>query len=229
MNLEILVVIVLVKMNTKHNNHKEVSLGSGQVASNNNIFINLDREFRIYYPDRGDFAQSPTLHRISSCTKTRGMGYEDNMNTAKWTRNKYVTFPIDVIWYDSKGNSQSFYANNRIDLNKIEHDTGKEYYYMFYAVLGNHEAMNARVEFDAIATNAEEIRFYRENDNTINGTRNSSSYAAKHTAYKKQYIDIVGYIGSLTINDTGDFRFATLFKQQTNSGKWLIPKQDVFN
>ena len=208
---------------TKHSNHKEVSLGSGQVATDNDVFINLDREFTIYYPNQGDFSQSPTLHGISSCTEVRGMGYEDNMDTSKWTRNKYVTFPIDVIWYDKEGNSQSFYANDRIDLNKIEHDQGKDYYYTFYAVLGNHEAMNARVDFDAIATNAEEIKFYRENENTTNRGRNSFSYAAKHTAYKKQYIDIVGYIGSLTINDTGDFRFATLFKQQMNNGKWLIP------
>lgn len=216
---------------SKHIPAKEVTLGNGQLASTTDTFINIDREFRIYFPDIGDFAQNPTLHGIEQVSMQRGMGYTDRMNTIKWVRNKYVTFPVNTLWYSASGESQSFAANELIDLNTLEYDEGGYGYYTFYCVLGNKEAMNAMVEFDAIAVNAEEVPWYRENLETRNLIR-GRNYDAKHTAYKTQYIDIVGSIGSLTLNDTGDFRFSTLFKQALDTQKygWLIenivPKVD---
>ncbi len=217
---------------TKHIPQPEVSLGSGQVASTNDTFINLDREFRIYFPDLGDFAQAPTLHGIASVSTLRGMGYTDKMDTYKWVRNKFVTLPVNVLWYSSTGESKSFYAGQRIDLDKLEYDSGGYGWYTFYAVLGNTEAINAAVQFDAIGVNAEEIDWYRENPENRNLNRTSADCAAKHTAYKVQLIDVVGNIGSLAINDTGDFRFSNLFKTtlDTTTNGWLIenlvPKVD---
>lgn len=43
-----------------------------------------------------------------------------------------------------------------------------------------------------------------------------------HTVDKQQLIDVLGYIGNLTINDTTDFRFAEYFKQKPNDDRWLI-------
>ena len=91
-------------------------------ASTNDTFINLDREFRIYFPVLGDFAQAPTLHGIASVSTLRGMGYTDKMDTYKWVRNKFVTLPVNVLWYSSTGESKSFYAGQRIDLDKLEYD-----------------------------------------------------------------------------------------------------------
>lgn len=208
----------------KHIPAKEVTLGNGQLASIVDTFINLDREFRIYFPDLGDFAQNPTLHGIGELSMQRGMGYTDNMNTTKWVRSKYVAFPVNTVWYSSTGEVKSFQANEQINLNELEYDEGGYGYYTFYCVLGNREAMNATVEFDAIAVNAQEIDWYRENNKKRNLDR-TRDYAAKHTAYKIQYIDVVGSIGSLAMNDTGDFRFSTLFKTalDPNIYGWLIP------
>lgn len=217
------------------NNHKTnvaVTLPGGQQQSSTDIFVNLDREIRIYYPSTGDFAQSPSMHGIATTTNIRGMGYYDNMDISKWTRDRYITFPFDVIARDENGEfSWQFYANEelRIDLITSDYDvTGNpadKDFWTFYIPLSNSEMMNASVRYDAIATNAREVVYYSENDLETNRDRYSDSkvdYAAYHTAFKKQAVDVLGYIGSLTMNDTGDFRFATLFKKEKNDGTWLV-------
>ena len=60
------------------------------------------------------------------------------------------------------------------------------------------------------------------NKEETNRERDTTTCGAEHNAHKKQQIDVVGLIGTLTIEDTGDFRFANLFKQTDGTGKWLI-------
>lgn len=52
-----------------------------------------------------------------------------------------------------------------------------------------------------------------------NGTR-EGNYQADSCAYRRDSIEIVGKIGNLALEDTGDFRFSNLFKKAENT--WLI-------
>lgn len=207
----------------KHKDVPEVKLGDGSTVSTNNLFINLDREFWIYVPDVGDFAQQPSLHGILETTDIRGMGYTDNMDCDKWTRDKYAIFPFavateDGYTYEAYKPINLYYLTSHYYTINGKRDDG---YYKFYCLLANNEAMNANVEFLSIASNAEE-RYCNESIDVTNKERIDFSHKARHTASKTQYVDVLGYIGSLTLNDTGDFRFATLFKKQKNNNKWLI-------
>lgn len=213
----------------KHTSNPAVTVPGGQVVPTTDLFINLDREVKIYFPDTGDFAQQPGMLGIATTTNIRGKGYYDNMDTEMWRRGKYVTFPRDVLVRDHSGEfTWQYLGGERIPLHEIPDDSyhsgndTDKYYWTFYCPLVNSEGVNLKVEFNSIATNAEEVEFYSENEQITNKEREGSKYAARHTAYKYQITDVVGYIGSLTLNDTGDFRFATLFKQEKGDGKWLI-------
>lgn len=213
----------------KHKTPDSVQIPGGGTASSSDTFINLDRDFILYYPEIGDFAQQPNMHGIANTTHIRGKGYEDRMDTTTWLRDKYATFPVNVI--DELGEQHA--ANSPIDLLHISdnvpgHDAKT---YKFYSVLANHEQVNATVDYLSIGNNAAEVDMYTENNNYDNSYRSSLGKAAKHTAWKTQTIDVLGYIGNLTMHDTGDFRFATLFKKQKNDGTWyienLVPRVDL--
>ena len=192
-----------------------------EVVSISDTFINIDREFKIYYPNTGDFSQSPNMHGILDTTSVRGMGYVDNMDCSKWTRDKYVIFPVNVIFKDKDGNfTKQASAYQPINLFYIPQDG--DYIWTFYAVLGNNEVNNGTTKFVSIASNANTIEYYDESVDVTNKDRVDRTYAARHTATKVQYIDVLGSIGGLALEDTGDFRFATLFKQPKNNGTWLI-------
>lgn len=198
-----------------------VQTGDGGTASTSDTFINLDREFKIYYPDTGDFAEAPSMHGILDTTDVRGMGYTDNMDCSKWTRDKYVQFPVSVIYKDENGNfTKQASAYQPINVTKVPSDGN--YTWTFYTVLGNNEMKNARTHFVSIASNARPIQFYDESSGVTNRERTDRTHAARHTAAKTQYVDVLGSIGGLTLEDTGDFRFATLFKQKKGNGKWLF-------
>ena len=188
----------------------------GEPAKKGDIFINLDKPFKLYYPDQGDFAQQPNLHGIAETTAIRGMGYEDNMDTTPWLRDKFVTFPVNVIDADNN----AWRAGEPIRLTDLPHNGNV---YDFHAVLGNSEYANATVTYLSIGNNAKEVSYYDESDGVTNRQRNSSKYEARHTATKLQPIDVVGFIGNLALNDVGDFRYATLFKQEDGTGEWLVP------
>jgi hypothetical protein len=51
-----------------------------------------------------------------------------------------------------------------------------------------------------------------------------SNFDAYHSGIKHAYIDIVGRIGNLIMEDTTDFRFSNLFKNPKNPTSWYIPK-----
>ena len=49
-------------------------------------------------------------------------------------------------------------------------------------------------------------------------------YASPHGIYRETYVDVVGRIGNLALEDVGDFRFSELFKKYDDAGNaWLIP------
>jgi hypothetical protein len=184
-------------------------------------YINLDRSFTITYPSTGDFAENPSLYGILETSQVRGKGYYDGMDTSKWTRNKYVTFTVDVI----DENGTLWMAGTPIDVYDIRQGGGDDY--TFYCPMENIEQSYGSVEFNPVAINAPESEYVYENQESTNAARSTFSYAARHSANKIDYMDVIGYIGSLTINDTGDLRFAELFKRaysesDTNFG-WLIP------
>lgn len=203
-----------------HRMHQEVKDDAGNTIKMGGTFINLDREFKIYFPYNGDFAEKPGLYGIAETTATRGKGYINNMPTKTWTAHRYVTFPFNVI--DQTGKLRT--AGEHIDLNEFSKD---DLYFTFYCVLNNVEAHHADVVFSATANNGpgaqgEGTDYWDESVNTTNKDRIDPTYAARHTASKDHYIDVVGYIGALTIHDTGDFRFASLFKMSRGDGSWLI-------
>ena len=172
-------------------------------------FINLDYAFQVYFPNVGDFEGTNELG-IRRTTKDRGYGFEDNMSTTEWTKSKYVTFDFDVLF-----NGQLWRAGEKIylDVNKDTFD--------FYCPLEDSEAIQAHVDFVAIAINNNSN--YLDNDESTNKMRTSSNLRADHSSIKTYYIDVVGRIGNKSIQDTGDFRFANFFKQSYNNGEWLVP------
>ena len=206
------------------NKHK---VGNGTIVNKNgapvnisDTFINLDREFKIYFPNTGDFADNPNLLGILDTTSTRGKGYYDNMDCSKWTRDKYVVFPFSVIFKDENGNlTKQASANQPIRLEAVPED--EPFTWTFYCPLANNELNNAQVRFLSIASNAQLTHFIDESDDITNKAR-GVKHAARHTARKYQYIDVLGTIGGLTLEDTGDFRFATLFKKAKDNDSWLI-------
>lgn len=64
------------------------------------------------------------------------------------------------------------------------------------------------------------ILSFDENNRSTNRDRSSTKLKAKHSARKEYNIAVVGRIGNNSIEDTGDFRFANIFKKSTNG--WLV-------
>lgn len=172
-------------------------------------FINLDYGFRVYYPNRGDFSQRPTMNGISTLSSTRGKGYVDFMNTTEWIKDKKIRFEFDVI-YEGK----MYLAGTWIYL-PFRND---EKFYDFYSPLSNDEAKAAMVEYEMIGINAP----YGNNDNTSATNRmRKSDFTSKHGSYKQTFIDLVGRIGNLMILDTDDYRYSNLFKSEI-SNEWIV-------
>lgn len=57
-------------------------------------------------------------------------------------------------------------------------------------------------------------------DNNAYNNAGRTTYEAKHSAEKLDFIDIVGRIGNLTVSDSTDFRYSELFKQASST--WEI-------
>ncbi|MFD0588486.1 glycine rich domain-containing protein [Paenibacillus sp. GCM10027627] len=171
-------------------------------------FILLDKEFFIDFPNTGDFYGNGQWG-WSTTTGIRGKGFTDGMDTTEWTKAKYVRFDFHVI-YDGT----LYQSNEWISLPVNERN------FRFYLPLANREKISALVEFKSIANNAP----YEDNDAPTNRIR-EYNHAAKHSTLKKFNIDVVGRIGNMTIQDTGDFRFSNFFKTPLggNPTPWYIP------
>lgn len=203
------------KNDAKHNPPVTITPPGGQPQSTTGTFINIDREFKIYYPDVGDFEQQPRLNGIAECVDEKGLGYKNNTDTDTWLRNKFVIYPFNTI--DAANNLWG--AGEPIDLLKLPSNNKV---YQFECLLANSEHNACAVIFHSIANNAPETYTFDDADSHTNYDR-YTNHAARMSVTKKQNIDVVGSIGALTIHDTGDPRFAELFKQPMNNGKWLIP------
>lgn len=171
-------------------------------------FIYLDHEFRIYFPNKGNFYGNGAygLHSTSPIT---GKGFINEMDTSDWTARKQVKFDFYVTY-----NGVTYAPGEWIDLVDVHQD-----YYTFYSPLANREAISALVEFRAIANNA----FTVDNDYTERNKERYENLAARHNGIKRWNIDLIGKIGALVIEDTGDFRFSNLFKQPVSPEEWLVP------
>ena len=190
----------------------------------NHIF--LDNYFQVYYANKGDFAEVPTLQGISQTTKVKGMGYVNNMDTTKWLREKWIMFTFSILYYrESTGTWEQHEAGEYFKLDK-------EYeYYNFYCLLKNNEKSGAIVEFVSEAINNEELctpdRVVKSQDcpsdnRWATNQERFSDKTAYHSAFKKYYIDLVGRIGNLIVEDTNDIRYTNLFKQSKGKGLWYV-------
>ncbi|MCD1259553.1 hypothetical protein B5M42_012000 [Paenibacillus athensensis] len=181
-------------------------------------FVLLDYGFQVYFPNTGDFYGNGQWG-WGQTTATRGKGFVglppqgngDEMDVTEWTKEKYVKFGFHVIY-----NGTLYKAGDWIQL-PLNSPTG-DWKYDFYVPLANREKISALVEFKSIAINAS----FEDNELPTNKTR-YENYAAKHSTVKKFNIDVVGRIGNMVIEDTGDYRFSNFFKQPVDPTQWLIP------
>jgi len=178
---------------------------SGKAAG----FIVLDHEFTLNYPNTGDFYGNGQWGWPST-TDIRGKGFVDGMDTTEWTKAKYVKFNFNVIYGGVMYKADSWIS--------LDVPTTK---FTFYLPLANRERISALVEFKSIAINAP----YEDNDTFTNRVRYGSPklHAARHSTLKSFDIDVVGRIGNMVIEDTGDFRFSNFFKQPLSPTQWLVP------
>lgn len=151
-----------------HRTHQSTTVVNGNKIGD--LYINTDEYFDIRFPNEGDFYES-NLYGIPSTVKTRGKGYTINMDTSKWTREKYVKFDFDVLFYRAEtGLWEQYLADSWIELPvegvnndagyqrngeglDSKHDGGYSIYH-FYCTLNNNEASAAKVVFEAEAINA---------------------------------------------------------------------------
>lgn len=189
-------------------NYKQIK----ESASASTTFINLDREFKIFYPFRGDFAENPSLYGIDQVTNTRGKGFTTPMDLREYTKKRTVKFTFDVI---PKNENRIYKAGELIDLNLIDKNAET---FEFYCILSNDEAAGTPVDWTSFAINNDGD--YLDNSNLNNATR--YDFAARHSAWRQTYVDIIGTIGGLSLHDTEDWRFAELFKKVRPNAGWLI-------
>lgn len=197
--------------NSKHNKYTTEITDNG-TSYQMGDFINLDWPFTIYFPNTGDFYGTGAKWS-SNTSAERGHGYTDGMDATEWTKSKWVEFPFAVVYNDT-----TYLANERIYLEV------PKTVFEFYVPLHDSEIANAEVKFGSIAINTqngEELECgANANHNISNISYNGKPMAHHHNADKRTYIDVVGRIGNLALNDTGDFRYSNLFKQPLS--EWLV-------
>lgn len=146
-------------------------------------FINLDWNFQIYYANKGDFFQS-NEHGIGALTNVRGIGYEDDMQTVRWTKTKEARFDFNVIHKDKlylagnwvpladKGEYQGEVGSPYNEKYWSKYDTddynslfGDQHYntntrdfrYDFYCVEANNEGKGVNISINAYAINNKDM------------------------------------------------------------------------
>ncbi len=173
-------------------------------------FINLDYGFTVYFPNMGDFYGDGDLG-LGRTTAQRGRGYVNSMDTTEWTKEKSVYFDFNVIF-----NGKMYRSGEKVPLD-VQDPDGE---YEFYCPLGNAEWVDAKVRYECIAINNPTGQI----DNAKMTNRLRDWYLeARHSGIKNTTIDVVGKIGNLVIEDTGDFRFSNLFKIPNAPVEWFMP------
>lgn len=176
-------------------------------------FVVLDHNFEIYFPNTGDFYGDGAFG-IKVTQKPEGWGYTDAMDTTLWLKEKYVQFPFDVTY---KGHT--YLSGEKVMLGVYDQatytwkdDSPADYKYAFHCLLSDHEMAAAKVRFVAIAKNTPASTLENKVEDR-NYTRYSANKNAFHDAYRDYFIDVLGRIGVMSIEDTGDFRFSNYYKQ----------------
>lgn len=208
-------------------NHKlykpVINLADGSYTPGN--FINIDYGFRACFPNVGDFYDGEP-HGIGALTDQRGLAFVDQMDTTKWTRVKRIKFEWNAIYRNylylsnewivlgDRGTYTGAPQSKYDEANWTNHGTYleegiKQIWYDFYSVLANYEAKAATAEFEVEAVNCPGPN---DNKETMNNKDRTSTFTALHGGYKIWYIDVVGRIGNLVIEDVGDYRYSNLFK-----------------
>jgi hypothetical protein len=177
-------------------------------------FLNLDYAFNVYYPNIGDFYGNGEQFSYTAST-IEGWGYTNAMDVTKWTKSKWIQFPFDVVLLSADGQEKnlSYPAGTAISLDVPKTN------FVFYCTLTNSEWRDACIKFWSIALNNQ----YDSRDipdTILNYDR--PGYKARHSAYKEQYLDVVGRIGALTAEDTGDMRFSNFFKTPLIPTQWRV-------
>lgn len=148
-------------------------------------FLQIDEGFTIYFPNIGDFYGNGVLG-LSSAQLTRGYGYEDNMDTTRWTREKRVKFPFDVIYAPSEksGEEMAIYkAGSWIELYVPDE------YFNFYLLVSNQELANAKVEFECEAINCGTAVGLEPKVGISYTDRIGTIYAEKLNQFITEYLD----------------------------------------
>lgn len=184
-------------------------------------FVVLDYDFEVYFPNRGDFYGNGALG-LRNPQKPEGWGYIDYMDTTTWLKEKYVVFPFDVTY---KG--KTFLSGEKVMLGTYDEatytwhdDDPVDYKYTFHCLLSNREKAAASIQFVARAKNCEYPDILENHDEDHNYTRYGDAIRAYHDSEKSYFIDVIGRIGVLSIEDTGDFRFSNYYKQTTDG--WVV-------
>lgn len=222
------------------NDTTAVDPGTGTIVSGG-TFLVLDAPFKIYYPNLGDF-QGNNAHGIGFLTPMRGLGYVDQMDTTKWTREKWITLEFDVISrrvcdvdVEWKTNTGTITKNIPMTFEEgKEPSASYEKLYKagepicvdvnstwldFYIPLEQDEKSATVVDFNSVAINSL-IEMGRDGDVPRNLER-FEELAARHNAIKLQKMDLIGRIGNLILSDTGDPRWSNYFKN--TDGGWMVP------
>ena len=156
-------------------------------------YLQLDEGFTVYFPNIGDFAEMPDKLGLSEVTTIRCKGYINRMDTTRWTREKRVKFPFDVIYHEEiSGTYQMYLANTWIELDV------PTVYFNFYLVSANPEIANGKVEFECEAINCNTGRGLY-----VPGASYNSEIPQYYTKELKNFrdkvaqilIDVTGYSG----------------------------------
>lgn len=215
-------------------NNKENATNTSGKALTMGDFILLDNYFQVYYPNLGDFYDTDHLG-ILNTEQGRGHGYVNQMDTTEWTREKWIRFPYNVL-YNRNGVWEEHQKDEWFQLEICKED-GKtpQDTYDFYCQLNNSEMSAGAVEFAVEAINNRESPYGSENPYGRDGSLNldcaqsndsmtnkdrSVDLTAKHSVYRQYFIDVVGRIGNLLLEDTGDMRFSNFFKKSLD--EWDI-------
>lgn len=215
------------------NNKENATNTSGKALTMGN-FILLDNYFQVYYPNMGDFYDTDHLG-ILNTEQGRGHGYVNQMDTTEWTREKWIKFPYNVL-YNRNGVWEEHQKDEwfQLEICKADGKTPQDTY-DFYCQLNNSEMSAGTVEFAVEAINNHESPYGNENPYGRDGSLNldcaqsndsmtnkdrSVDLTAKHSVYRQYFIDVVGRIGNLLLEDTGDMRFSNFFKKSLD--EWEI-------
>lgn len=286
-------------------NHKKTNsevLDANGTKVQQATYVTLDNFFKVHFPNTGDFLGDISSFGILQPSVYRGKGYEQNMDTTEWLREKYVKFDYDVL-YDRNGVWESYTAGNWISLEIIDKSTtirytlnngtelslnGNTYVfdvanglvrcnggsttliegnnmavmngkifvvngdgtvsvsdpyseYNFYCLLENNEHACVEAQFAVEGINydeqsgtddpyygndsyEEEYDIYKYGNTYSTNKDRFSDFTSNHTAAKLSYVDVIGRIGNLIVEDTDDMRFSNYFKKSVveNNDDWLI-------